>query len=336
MERAKLHPLPASLFPVFEDLLTGGEGNQVADNGTNITRILYNDGAGVLTNGGISLPAWSCVALACGDIFNHGRNDIVMCGYDAATGYRTMVFRNDGNQFTPVDFGLRPIGSQTGHGLDLADYDEDGRLDLAAAGGNVTYLAAEPTDDAVSVYRNTLGHRGEPTTGAPGALASSVGPGSVVLSWTNAVDDITPKNLLTYNVCVTTVPRLSATNASKPLGSSSYTNLVKVSPLASFVTGKRKAPQRGNCGHAYRHPYRLPPGVYYWSVQAIDGGYAGGPWAPEQSFTITEPERPAISAAKDPNGILLSWPARFADYQMEFSDSVSSRETGRATPCRRS
>src|SRR6185503_17568990 len=25
--------------------------------------------------------------------------------------------------------------------------------------------------------------------------------------------------------------------------------------------------------------------TYYWSVQAIDGMYAGGPWASEQSFT---------------------------------------------------
>jgi hypothetical protein len=35
--------------------------------------------------------------------------------------------------------------------------------------------------------------------------------------------------------------------------------------------------------------HSLPPGTYYWSVQAIDNSFAGGPFAPEQSFTIAPP-----------------------------------------------
>jgi hypothetical protein len=33
----------------------------------------------------------------------------------------------------------------------------------------------------------------------------------------------------------------------------------------------------------------LSPGTYYWSVQAIDHGYAGSPFAVEASFIISEP-----------------------------------------------
>jgi len=308
------------------DLLTGGEGSYNSSSGTNITRILYNDGTGILTNSGISLPGWGGVAFAVGDIFNHGRNDIVMCGVpapaDPVTLSRTMVFRNDGNQFTPVDFGLRPIASNTGHGLDLGDYDEDGRLDLAGVGGLTSVSAVELTDDSVSIYRNTLDIPSNQPPSTASGLASSVGAGSVVLSWTNAVDDITPKNLLTYNVYVTTVPVTNIVYS----GATDYsnTNILKVSPMANFITGKRKVPQPGNAGHAYRHPWRLPPGTYYWSVQAIDGGYAGGPWAPEQTFTITEPEHPPVSAAKATNGTLVAWSGHFSDFQLEYKDSLST------------
>jgi hypothetical protein len=221
-----------------------------------------------------------------------------------------------------VDFGLRRIASNTGHGLALADYDEDGRLDLGAVGGNVGLSSVEPGLDAVSIYRNTLDIPTNQPPGAPSALTNSVGPGTVLLSWTNALDDITPENLLTYNVCITTVPKLNATNESAPLSGSSYTNLIKVSPMANFITGKRKVAEPGNVGHAYHHPYRLPPGTYYWSVQAIDGAYAGGPWAPEQTFTITDPELPDLSIAHAGSAALLSWSGRFPDFSLEYQDTL--------------
>jgi hypothetical protein len=51
----------------------------------------------------------------------------------------------------------------------------------------------------------------------------------------------------------------------------------------------------GNCGHATNTLYYFPPGTYYWSVQAVDGGFKGGAWAPEQTFTITNPETPVLT-----------------------------------------
>jgi hypothetical protein len=35
----------------------------------------------------------------------------------------------------------------------------------------------------------------------------------------------------------------------------------------------------------------LLPGTYYWSVQAIDNSFAGGPFAPEQTFVVPEVSR---------------------------------------------
>jgi len=30
----------------------------------------------------------------------------------------------------------------------------------------------------------------------------------------------------------------------------------------------------------------LPPGIYYWSVQAVDGAFAGSPFAQEEAFEV--------------------------------------------------
>ena len=30
----------------------------------------------------------------------------------------------------------------------------------------------------------------------------------------------------------------------------------------------------------------LPPGIYHWSVQAVDTAFSGSSWAPEESVTV--------------------------------------------------
>jgi hypothetical protein len=57
-----------------------------------------------------------------------------------------------------------------------------------------------------------------------------------------------------------------------------------VSPESDTVTGRRRIPAMGNAQMRTNAFLRLPAGRYYWSVQAVDTGFAGGPWAPEQSF----------------------------------------------------
>ncbi|MEY4918331.1 MAG: hypothetical protein RL616_2244, partial [Verrucomicrobiota bacterium] len=287
----------------FEDLLVC-EGTPYNSR----TQILLNDGAGHLTNSSIVLPQLNAGSVAAGDLFNHGRNDIVISGWQLL-GYnlglrhsQIFVLRNDGNGvFTPVDFGLYATATRGGMGFALADYDDDGRLDLAVIGGGVTSL----TIDSTSLYRNKMNIPTNHPPTAPGGLSTTVGAGTVTFHWNTATDDLTPTNLLTYNLRVGT----------NTLGTQT------VSPIANVTNGWRKIAAPGSLGHCFNTLYRFPPGTYYWSVQAIDGIFAGGAWATEGTFTITQPEIPILDIARATNQNAVKWPARFPDYTMQQKSS---------------
>ncbi|HYM82279.1 MAG TPA: T9SS type A sorting domain-containing protein [Candidatus Limnocylindria bacterium] len=58
-------------------------------------------------------------------------------------------------------------------------------------------------------------------------------------------------------------------------------------PLAAPATGKRLVPEFGNVSTNRAWPLRgLADGTYFWSVQSIDAGFLGSPFAAEGSFTI--------------------------------------------------
>ena len=228
---------------------------------------------------------------------------------DAAISGRAYVLRNEGGGvFTTVDFGFYPVTSTRGKGIQLADYDKDGRLDIAIVGctpdGALTQV---PPLDATSIYRNELNIPTNQPPLAPPSLTSTVGAGTVTFHWGNATDDITPTNLLTYNLRVGT----------NTLGTQS------VSPLANVTNGWRKIASPGNVGHAFSTRYHLPPGTYYWSVQAVDGAFAGGAWGTEQTFTITDPEEPRLLLTRGTNQHDGSWPIRFSGYQLEHKTTLT-------------
>jgi hypothetical protein len=43
----------------------------------------------------------------------------------------------------------------------------------------------------------------------------------------------------------------------------------------------------GNLGENLSATLHVPPGNYYWSVQAVDSGFAGSPFAAEEQFSIS-------------------------------------------------
>jgi hypothetical protein len=100
--------------------------------------------------------------------------------------------------------------------------------------------------------------------------------GSVALRWQPAAD-AEQTNALTYNLRMGTAP-----------GSND------VWSAEALPDGRKLVPGHGNLG--WRTNLILggliPGRTYYWSVQAVDASFAGGPFAPEQSFLLVgEPKR---------------------------------------------
>ncbi len=153
-------------------------------------------------------------------------------------------------------------------GADVGDYDNDGDLDLFVVGRQGSEGAAS------TEWRNELSHWGfgqNTAPSAPSGLQSSVEGASVTLSWTAASDAQTPAQGLTYNLRV---------------GTQRGTGDV-VPPLSVPLSGHRLVPKPGNTGGRTTWTlHNLPPGRYFWSVQAVDPGFKGSPFADEQEFTI--------------------------------------------------
>jgi hypothetical protein len=78
-----------------------------------------------------------------------------------------------------------------------------------------------------------------------------------------------------------------------------------VSP-ESLASGQRLIPEMGNMQLRPHVGLHLPPGTYYWSVQIVDVAFRGGPFAPEQSFTVEG--APQLSIVHTNENIILSWP----------------------------
>ncbi|MGQ9662847.1 MAG: FG-GAP repeat domain-containing protein, partial [Kiritimatiellia bacterium] len=112
-----------------------------------ITRIYRNDGGGVFTDVTAGLPGVSACSLAWGDYDNDGDLDLALAG-DTGAGRITRIYRNDGGGvFTDVTAGLPGVSACS---LAWGDYDNDGDLDLVAAGNTGAARIAR-------IYRNDDG-----------------------------------------------------------------------------------------------------------------------------------------------------------------------------------
>jgi len=111
-----------------------------------ITELWHNLGNGTFTNVPTGLPGVSQGAVAWGDFDQDGRLDILLTGY-TQTGAVCQVWRNLGNgTFTNMNVGLPGVYQSS---VALADYDNDGKLDILLAGlDNQTNLICQ-------VWRNT-------------------------------------------------------------------------------------------------------------------------------------------------------------------------------------
>ena len=123
-----------------------------------IAKIYRNDGGGVFTDINAGLTGVFASSVAWGDYNNDGRLDILLTGCAAyssgCANQIAKIYRNDGGGvFTDINAGL------TGAGYGSAawgDYDNDGDLDILAA-GCTWYDSGYCWPDPVRIYRNDNG-----------------------------------------------------------------------------------------------------------------------------------------------------------------------------------
>jgi hypothetical protein len=161
-----------------------------------------------------------------------------------------------------------PFAQASVFGAAPADFDGDGAMDLAVS----MYAPETLGQPQIAVYRGQTQQTNSipagPTNLRASVLSSNVGR----LFWNHA-RDTNQSGGLTYNVRVGTAPGLGDV----------------VSPM-SLTDGYRLVPRHGNAEWNTNFAVTtLQPGrTYYWSVQAVDNSFAGGPFAVESSFTMSE------------------------------------------------
>ncbi len=229
-----------------------------------ITKVYQNDG-GLFTIATSLVDVSNLASATWGDYDNDGDLDILLTGLSSG-GRIAKIYRNDAGSFVDISAPLE--------GVDLSsatwgDYDNDGDLDILLTGTtNGSYSGA-----VARIYRNNSLVANSPAA-APTSLASAPSGADVSFSWAAATDNETPSAGLSYNLRVGTTP-----------GGDEI-----MSAHGNTTTGYRSIPALGNAQQDTGWTlHNLPDGTYYWSVQAVDGGYTGSAWAPEQSFVITGP-----------------------------------------------
>lgn len=260
----------------------------VCGNNTNSVYIfkIYQNNAGVFTdiNAGLTPVTWASIAW--GDYNDDGFPDLAYCGQTASSGYEAKVLiNNNGTSFTDAGAGLANLASGN---LAWGDYDNDGDLDVLAAG-------QVGTGKFTAVYINNYNIPDSPPT-APSGLSSVTTVNNVRLNWMNASDAENATTSLTYNVYV----RSAAFN---------------VSPLSDTATGWRKIPASGKQGQTNSATViKLPCGFYSWKVQAVDAGYAGSAFSQPDTFSVNYPLEPMLVSPANhsighPLNLTLTWNA---------------------------
>ena len=244
---------------LLDILLTGWTPGGSGGDYQFISKIYHNTGSGFSEVFAGTLTGVRSGAGIWGDYDNDGRADIFLCGFTASESV-SKIYHNTGNGFAEI-FAGNIVGAATASAA-WGDYDNDGDLDIVIAGATGSRL-----------YRNE-GTVFNTAPTAPTDLNASVSGNNVTLTWAKASDTQTPQVALTYNLRFGTTPR----------------GVDIVSPMSDAGSGIRQIVNDGNAGHLNSYQLKdLAPGTYYWSVQAIDNGYASSAFAAEGTAEVAPP-----------------------------------------------
>ena len=293
-------------------LITGRSGS------TSISKLYHNTGSGFEDRSGVlpGLPQVENGAAAWGDVDNNGWLDLVITGSVGSNAVSKVYLGNPAG-FRDVTKALTSFSQQASGSAAFADLNNDGRLDLMLSGIDGCHLY----DNAFFAAVNPVPVNTVPT--APTGLTStpSAADGSVTLSWQKATDAQTLSLGLTYNLYV----------SDKPGGQN------VADPMADQSSGYRRVVRLGNSQSLSYLLTGLKPGTqYYWSVQAIDGAFAGGKFAAEQSF-VTNLQGPLaivlgnITATNQGDRNRIEWNTLYEDlgdyFEIEKSTNGSEFST---------
>ncbi|HMA35806.1 MAG TPA: S-layer homology domain-containing protein, partial [Chloroflexia bacterium] len=234
-----------------------------------ISQLYHNDGGGTFSlDTAISPPEVGPSSVAWGDYDNDGRLDFLLTGYDCWGNQISQLYHNDGGGRFSVAPGLSLPGVSPSS-VAWGDYNNDGRLDFLLIGNTGSGLISQ-------LYHNDGAIANTPPTAPGGLTVTAVTTRTAALQWTAAADSQTTQTLgLNYNLRVGTRP-----------GASDVVNPAANTALLTETTGLRRLPALGPARPNLTTTLVLTPTTtYYWSVQAIDTAFAGGPFAPEASFT---------------------------------------------------
>ena len=263
------------------------------------SRLYRNAGSSFPVAASFTLLTAGSVAWA--DFGNDGRADLLLTG-NTGSGRMTRVWQNTPTGFADLGAGLPDVD---GSSAVWGDYNGDGRLDIFLMGNTGSNRIAQ-------VWKNGSLASNTPPSG-PSGLIAQVNGFSVRLQWSPAADQETPSASLTYNL------RIGTTSDGGDI----------VSPQA-LASGLRLLPQIGNCqANLFATVTNLPVGKYYWSIQAIDGAFAGSSFGTESSFEIV-PLAPFVKTTA-PTGLTLSSAVLNATVNANGSQTEAYFEYGSGT-----
>ncbi|MEI6883568.1 MAG: FG-GAP-like repeat-containing protein [Bacteroidota bacterium] len=205
------------------------------------------------------------------DVNNDGNLDIIIEGYINFPDKDVRLFINDnGSAFHEITAtGLPKLADAH---CAIGDLNNDGFPDIFLSGLN-------PQGDTITtIYRNCYGIDSVLTNTPPSVpddlTMKRISGSTVRFSWEPATDNTTAQEAITYNLFIGRSPDSTQI----------------CSPLACLSTGKLKLAKSGNVGNNLSWTvHSLAPGLYYWSVQAIDNSYRPSVFSSTQSFTINDP-----------------------------------------------